>query len=135
MAVEPLTWYDSRDGNTEVYLFTGELGMTGDIDARARRVTMTRGESVGAYLTWNRDRIGLTWSDNTDGQYEVYFEPFDVAGTPLSAPRRLTSNSSSSLIPAIEPWADGFALAWNEFRPAAEGHHGGRSEVAFAVVR
>jgi len=40
----------------------------------------------------------------------------------------------SSLIPAVEPWRNGFALAWSEFVPATPGGHGGRSEIAFALV-
>ena len=52
-----LTWYDMRDGNDEVYLFVGsQSDMHGEIDDRSRRVTMTDGESIGAYLAWNGGR-------------------------------------------------------------------------------
>jgi hypothetical protein len=130
-----LTWYDVRDGNTEVYLFAGAVsGLSAGIDAQAQRVTATAGESIGAYVTWNGDRIGLAWSDDTEGQHEVYFQAFDPMGRPLAEPTRVTSNSTSSLIPAIEPWRDGFALAWNEYVPATEGHVG-KSEIAFGIVR
>jgi hypothetical protein len=44
---------------------------------------------------------------------------------------------TNSLIPAIEAWQDGFALAWSEVTPAAGGAHdpNTRSEVLFTVVR
>jgi hypothetical protein len=129
-----VTWFDAKDGNTEVYLVTGtadEFG--GAIDRKAVRVTETAGNSIGAYLTWNGDRLGLAWSDDTLGQHEVYFQPFDAGGRALAAATRLTSNSMSSLIPAIEPWSRGFALAWNEFVPGSSGHDG-KSEIAFAIV-
>ena len=43
-----LTWYDTKDGNTEVYLFTGDATATsGELDDRARRVTRTNGASIG----------------------------------------------------------------------------------------
>ena len=129
-----LTWFDAKDGNTEVYLFAGTpADMRSGLDTRARRVTTTAGESIGAYLAWNGERIGLAWSDETHGQHEVYFQPFDAAGNPLAEASRLTRNRTSSLIPAIEPWRDGFALAWTEYTPVGEGH-GGRSEIAFVVV-
>jgi hypothetical protein len=130
-----LTWFDARDGNTEVYLFVGPAGqLTREIEARAHRITDTRGESIGAYLAWNGARLGLAWCDDTVGQHEIYFQSFDRRGRAPAPARRLTNNTMSSLIPAIEPWRDGFALAWNEFVPAEPGGHGGRSEIAFALV-
>ena len=130
-----LTWFDAREGNTEVYLFAGPPGeLTSGIDGRAHRVTDTRGESIGAYLAWNGTRIGLAWCDDTVGQHEIYFQAFDRRGRALAESRRVTDNTMSSLIPAIEPWREGFALAWSEFVPATPGGHGGRSEIAFALV-
>lgn len=129
-----VTWYDERDGNREVYLLSAApRDLQQNAAARAARVTSTPGESIGAYVAWNEDRIGLAWSDTTDGQLEIYFQPFDSRGRPLSDARRVTSNRTSSLIPAIEPWGRGFALAWNEYVPAA-GAHAGTSEIAFAIV-
>jgi hypothetical protein len=66
-----LTWYDERDGNKEVYLAVAPLReLVSPIESRARRVTDTPGESIGAYVAWNRQRIGLAWSDDSDGDYE-----------------------------------------------------------------
>jgi hypothetical protein len=50
---------------------------------------------------------------------------------------QLTRTATSSLIPAIRPWGDGFVLVWNEFAPGRLGPHDpdGRSEVMFTVVR
>lgn len=130
-----LSWQDDRDGNQEVYLLTGRLGdLTGEIDGRGRRVTATPGESIGAYLMWNRDRLGLAWSDKTGGQHEIYFESFDANGASRDSARRLTENATWSLVPAIQPHGDGFALAWNEYAPATERIHDGTSEVFFLSV-
>ncbi len=130
-----LSWQEERDGNVEVYLLTGIMSdLTGEIDGRARRVTDTPGESIGAYLAWNGDRIGLAWSDKTPGQHEVYFQSFDRSGTPREPAQRLTGNATWSLVPAIRPRGDGFALAWNEYRPASVEVHDGSSEVFFLPV-
>ena len=130
-----LSWQDERDGNVEVYLLTGLLGdLSGEIDGRSRRVTDTPGETIGAYLAWNGDRIGLSWSDKTSGQHEVYFESFDATGMPREAARRLTGNTTWSLVPAIRPRGDGFALAWNEYQPESVEVHDGGSEVFFLPV-
>ncbi|HVJ29154.1 MAG TPA: hypothetical protein VNA66_02495, partial [Gammaproteobacteria bacterium] len=109
-----ITWYDERDGNREVYLAAvpaAELALP--IEERARRITTTPGWSIGAYLAWNGDRIGLAWSDNSSGNYEVFFQSLDAAGSPLAPPHRMSDTPMNSLIPAIEPWHDGFALAWD----------------------
>jgi hypothetical protein len=130
-----LSWQDERDGNVEVYLVTGALGdLSGEIDGRSRRVTHTPGETIGAYLAWNGDRIGLSWSDKTPGQHEVYFESFDPSGAPRQPARRLTGNTTWSLVPAIRPRGDGFALAWNEYQPESVDVHNGGSEVFFLPV-
>lgn len=136
-----LTWYDERDGNKEVYLFVGRLDeLEEGLEQRATRVTDTAGESIGAYVSWNakRRRFGLAWSDNTEGQHEVYFEAFDQRGAPLAAAERLTRNPTDSLIPAIKPSGDGFALVWNEYVVTTREVHqaaDARSEIAFATVK
>ncbi len=107
-----LTWFDSKDGNQEVYLrvdalpsLIGRAGLTGT------RVTATSGHSIGAYAAWNGTRLGLAWCDDTSGQHEIFFRDYDSSGTPLGAERRLTNTRDSSLIPSIRPWKTGFALA------------------------
>ncbi len=136
-----LTWFDERDGNKEVYLFVGRPEDLGPgLESRARRITMSPGESIGAYVAWNprRHRFGLAWCDNTEGQHEVYFETFDEAGVPLGRTRRLTRNATDSLIPAIKSADDGFAIVWNEYVATRRDLHeadDARSEIAFAVVR
>jgi hypothetical protein len=130
-----LTWYDTRDGNDEVYLVvTRQSELGGEIDDRARRITTTEGESIGAYVAWNGERVGLAWSDKTLGQHEVYFQSFDGAGQPLTSAERLTTSDTWSLVPAIRPWREGFALAWTEYRPASGEIHEGTGEVAFTLV-
>ena len=132
-----LTWFDERDGNEEVYLSVSpQTELVDGVERSARRITHTPGESIGAYLAWNGDVGGLAWCDNSLGQHEVYFVRFDVRGAPVGAAERLTDNPSDSLIPAIRPWRNGFALVWNEFVPGRGGDHGtdGRSEVWFSFV-
>ena len=132
-----VTWFDERDGNREVYLAVAPFPWLRDrFEAHTRRVTATAGASIGAYVTWSGGRVGLAWSDDTGGESEVYFQAFDAVGAALDAAERLTSNSTASLIPAIQPWGDGFALAWNEDVVEERGDHrsGGRSDIVFVTV-
>ena len=128
-----LTWYDMRDGNDEVYLLVGRgADLQGEIDARARRITVTPGESIGAYVAWNAGRVGLAWSDRTGAGHEIYFESFDSDGKSLGNAERLTRRS---LVPAIRAWQNGFALAWTEYSPASDQLHDGTGEIAFTLVQ
>ena len=140
-----LAWCDERDGNQEVYLAVMPFDATAwraplvpDLESRARRVTNTAGHSVRASVASNGATAGLAWSDDTDGgQHDLFVQLFGRDGASLAGPRRLTTNQTSSLIPSIQPSADGFALAWNEHAAPPDGEDGstGRSEIAFTVVR
>ncbi len=69
-----VTWFDERDGNEEVYLAVAPFPqLRNRFEANARRVTPTVGASIGAYVAWNGGRVGLVWSDDTEGEAEVYF--------------------------------------------------------------
>jgi len=134
-----ITWFDERDGNEEVYLAQGflKVDLRTETFEHARRVTSTPGHSIGAYVAWNRARIGLAWSDDTVGAHEIYFQSFAESGEPLGDAQRLTTNATSSLIPAIKQWRDGFALAWTEVTIGSNGVHDPetRSEVMFSLAR
>ena len=130
-----LTWFDVKDGNEEVYLNVSPLATLVRADAVAgTRVTTTKGHSIGAYLTWNRDRVGLAWCDDTVGQHEIYLAQFDSAGTRRGDVQRLTDTTPDSLIPAIRPWRNGFALAWIEYVGTDDHDARGRSQVLLKIV-
>jgi hypothetical protein len=130
-----LSWQDERDGNVEVYLITGSLtDLTGEIDARSRRVTNTPGESSGAYLSWNGDRLGLAWSDKMSGQHDVHFASFDANGMMREPERRITNTSAWSLVRAIRPDGAGFALSWIEYVPPSVEVNEGTSQVFFQKI-
>jgi len=132
-----LTWFDERDGNQEVYAFIGGRNDLGEgLERSSRRITHTPGESMGAYIAWNEDRVGLAWCDKTPGQHEIYFEAFDRMGLPLHDAKRVTHTRTDSLIPAIKAVGAGtFALVWNEYAAKGPGHTtGARSEIVFGFA-
>jgi len=128
-----VTWFDERDGNREIYLFVGALSDR-ELDGKARRISKTQGESIGAYAAWNQDVLGLTWADALESQHEIFFQRFDSNGNPLARAIQVTHNPTDSLIPAIHPWKHGFALTWNELVDRAAAHSPqARSEI-FATL-
>lgn len=132
-----VVWFDERDGNREVYLAAAPVeALPQAITDHATRVTHTPGESIGAYVSWNGAEVGVAWSDDTEGNPEVYFQRFAADGSTIHSPLRVTRNSTSSWVPAIQSADHGFALSWNEDVVELRGSHGedGRSEVAFALI-
>ena len=80
----------------------------------ARRLTDTPGDSIGAYLAWSGDRLGVAWSDNSDDAYQIYLETFDTSGHSLNPATQLTRSRAQSMIPDIHGWHQGFLLSWGE---------------------
>ncbi len=119
-----LTWFDERDGNREIYLSVGPLAdfLSGHMPPPIR-VTHGEGESIGAYLAWNGERIGLVWSDETGGERCIFAQGFDNAGQPLSVARQLSTGPGKSSIPAIRASGDGFLVAWNDYEMEGTGGH------------
>jgi hypothetical protein len=111
-----LTWWDEKDGNEEVYLVVAPLASfaSGSMPA-ARRITHTEAPSIGAYLAWNGDTLGLVWCDAEEGHDQLYGQLFDATGHPETGVRRLTHTARESLIPSIQPSGRGFLMAWNEY--------------------
>lgn len=131
-----LTWFDERDGNQEVYLaVVPRARIAGTADSDARRVTTTAGHSIGAYLAWNDDRLGLAWCDDSVGQHEVYAQTFSKTGAPLEPARRLSDTPAASLIPAIRAWQAGFVVTWNEYDAPASGGHAASAQSQVVATR
>ena len=137
-----ITWIDEKAGNNEIYLnFFNIDSLSGGsppspLDYTALRITETQGDSIGAYLSWNKNILGLAWNDNEEGPHEMYFQSFDASGVAVTPATRLTNTAENSLIPAIQPWNEGFILVWNEVIP---GEHGSgpassRSQIVIQTV-
>tara|TARA_A100001391_G_scaffold130111_6_gene89473 strand:+ start:31271 stop:32344 length:1074 start_codon:yes stop_codon:yes gene_type:complete len=119
-----LTWFDERDGNQEVYLQLfalrdGELSPT----SQPRRISHGPADSIGAYIAWNGPILGLAWSDEENGQRDIFAQTFDSSGKPLSPPRNLSDSAETSSVPAIRAYGEGFLVAWNDYVMSGGGGH------------
>lgn len=111
-----LTWFDEKDGNREVYLLLAPLeALVTDTMPKAIRITMDKGESIGAYVAWNGSVVGLAWSDNTTGRHELYTQMFLASGRPVGPPRRISASEGQASVPSIRMSGAGFLVAWNDY--------------------
>ncbi len=66
-----VSWDDNRDGNREVYFARVSAG--GSKIGSDLRVTYDEGYSEYPSLAWTESEFGVSWDDNRDGNWEVYF--------------------------------------------------------------
>jgi hypothetical protein len=110
-----LSWTDSRDGNTEIYFTV--LDRTGRRRASQLanlRVTKDANRSELSRLIWAGDGYALSWSDDREGDFDVYFTTLSRAGTKTSSDVPVGRGAASDL--ALT--STGFALVWQSARDA-----------------
>lgn len=95
-----ITWQDNRDGNIEVYykkLDNNGTSLTPDI-----RITNSTGSSESPTIATDLDgNVHLTWSDNREGNNEVYYKKLDNYGRSLTNDLRLTFTQDNSDSPSL----------------------------------
>jgi hypothetical protein len=110
-----LVWWDSRDGNPEIYFRT--LDVAGHTSSPEYRVTTASGESSFPSIAWNGVNYGIVWNDMRYGNWEVMFALVSPAGSVLTE-RRLTNEPNYSLYPKVAWNGSSFGVVWNDFRNA-----------------
>ena len=138
-----VTWFDSREGNEEIYLRCVNLDASGsppfDLrldDGIAVRVSHTPGPSIGAYLTWHGDTVELAWTEISGEQRTLFLQRFDRECKAMGEPRELAGARGAAGIPSLASASDGFAMAWDEQRRNADAQapHGHSRRIS-SVVR
>jgi hypothetical protein len=136
-----VTWFDSRDGNSEVYLRCGQLDPSGappadlllDDDA-ARRVTRTPAESTGAYVAWQDGRVVLAWIEGEGTRRMLWLQQFDRDCRPAGRARRIDGGGTEAGVPSLAASAAGLLIAWNGQRRNPTAATQGRGSNPSSVV-
>ncbi len=107
-------WEDNRDGNREIYnCYSGDGGLTWSGE---NRLTNNSSSSTSASVTSEGDFVGLTWSDQRDGNWEVYYKFSVNGGASFSADQRLTSANGNSWYPSIASYDSFIHICWQDSR-------------------
>lgn len=83
-----LVWYDTRDGNTEIYF--GTLSLTGSKYGTDARLTNDAATSTVPLVRWTGAEYGVLFWDTRDGVYDVFFQRVTADGSPLGANVRVS---------------------------------------------
>ena len=67
-------------------------------------------------LAWTGSRVGVTWEDNSTGDYEIYFMVLGADGTPVGSATRITNSVGESYAPQVAWGSSAFGLVWVDRR-------------------
>ena len=111
-----IAWMDERDGNWEIY-YT-KLDNNGNTVVDDRRLTYDSSDSQFSSLVVDiSGNIHITWVDDRDANYEIYYTKLDNDGNTLVEDTRLTIDSASSYHPSLEVDISGdIHVAWSDTR-------------------
>lgn len=107
-------WSDGRDGNYEVYYKKStNAGVSWGADTR---LTNSAGFSFYPAISVSGNRIMVTWTDDRNGYYDIYFKKSDDAGNTWSPDIRLTNNTTTSNYPSIDASGNIIIIVWQDSR-------------------
>jgi len=107
-------WTDGRDGNLEIYYKrSANSGVSWNADVR---LTNSSGSSYYPAIHVSGNTVLVIWTDNRDGNYEIYFKRSDDGGNTWSADTRLTNNASVSDYPSIDASGSIVIITWQDNR-------------------
>jgi len=122
-----LSWQDYRNGYSEIYF--ARVDASGTKIGADLRVTNDAAASRHPSSVWTGSEYGVSWQDNRDGDYEIYFARVDASGTKIGADVRLTNHASGGASDPSVVWTGSdYGVAWIDSRD-------GNYEIYFARVR
>jgi hypothetical protein len=114
-----LAWIDSRDGHTEIYF--ARLDASGAKIGADVRVTQVSSSKNGVRLVWSGSEYALAWTDNRDGNDEIYFARLDASGAKIGGDVRVTNQPAPSESPVLAWSGSRYGLAWYDSQTAGTG--------------
>lgn len=107
-----LVWSDERDGNYEIYYKSStDKGINWSNDSR---LTVASGNSLYSNISVSGSTVHLVWSDNRDGNSEIYYKRSSDDGLTWQADTRITVNSGNSTTPLISSWGQFVHMVWSD---------------------
>ena len=109
-----IAWHDDRDGNNEIYFTRVDaLGLEIGDDYR---VTDDPADSSNPSLAWSDIQWGVAWSDDRQGNLEVYAALIHPSGVQIGVDRRVTSDSGSSSSCSLTWTGSEYAVSFQDNR-------------------
>jgi Tol biopolymer transport system component len=110
-----IVWQEYTPGNAEIFFKRSNDG--GGTWSTSKRLTNNAGNSEDPAIAAAGSNLYVVWSDDTQGNHEIFFKRSNDGGATWAATRRVTNNAGRSELPAIA--VDGFniSVAWMDDTP------------------
>ncbi|HPR64104.1 MAG TPA: hypothetical protein PK014_07750 [Thermoanaerobaculia bacterium] len=92
-------WEDDRNGNYDI--FGRRLSNAGSLVGAEINLVVASGDSIDLSLAWNGVYLGIAWTDNRDGNENIYFTLVDSNGTEIGNDRQITNDSATQRVPSL----------------------------------
>ena len=109
-----LTWFDQRDGNSEIYYKRSDDG--GQSWSPDLRLTNNPSTSAFPAIAVAKAVIHVAWEEHRDANGEIYFKRSSDGGVTWGPDTRLTNDGANSFSPSISATAADVNVAWFDQR-------------------
>jgi hypothetical protein len=109
-----VSWYDERDGNEEIYF--ARIDSSGNKIGSDTRITYYSSGSYNPVLAWTGSEYGVSWFDDRDGNWEIYFAILDSSGNKIGSDVRITNDSLYSYNPSLVWTGTEYGVSWEDSR-------------------
>ncbi|MBA7620246.1 hypothetical protein ES703_27591 [subsurface metagenome] len=109
-----VAWYDTRDGNWEIYYKRSTNG--GTSWGTDTRLTDNPAESRYSSIAVSGSNVHVVWRDKRDGNHEIYYKRSTNGGTSWGTDTRLTDDIASSQYPSVVSSGNNVHVVWIDYR-------------------
>ncbi len=113
-SVVHVVWFDIRDGNPEIYYKRSADG--GGSWGTDTRLTNNAAVSQFPSVSVSGQVVHVVWSDDRNGNWEIYYKRSSDGGISWGADTRLTNNSASSEFPSVTVSGSVLHVVWQDER-------------------
>jgi len=107
-------WYDSRDGNWEIY-FT-RISMDGIKLSPDIRITNTPGGSYHPKIIFSGSEYGIVWDEYFNGSNKIFFAHLSTTGGKIGSDMQVSEGSGNAMNPSIAFSGSEYGVVWQEKR-------------------
>jgi hypothetical protein len=107
-----VVWQDTSKGNREI--FYKQSNDSGSTWSGNKRLTSNKGNSCLPTIAVSGSNIHVTWMDETQGNFEIFYKRSSNNGAIWGRKRRLTFNEKWSILPSVAVSGNNVYVVWED---------------------